>query len=88
MVDDERGTVIGKDIFEDAVEKYVSVYFLHCFAIIPGRGADKTVVRPFISSVEEVTSEPVFQTSQRFHALHDICEGDPFAEIAKQAIAE
>ena len=86
MVYDERGAVFGEDVFEKPVEKYVSVHFLHCCTIIPGRRADKTVVRPLISPVEEVASGSVLQTTQRFDALHDICHCDPFAEMLKQPI--
>jgi hypothetical protein len=53
--------VFGKDIFKEPVEKYVSVRFLHRFAIIPWRGANKTVIGPFVSSVEQGAAVPVLQ---------------------------
>ena len=59
VVHDERGAVFGEDVFKKPVEKYVSVRFLQCFTIIPGRRANKTVIRPLISPVEEVASKPV-----------------------------
>jgi hypothetical protein len=85
---DERRAVFGEDIFKESVEKYISVHFLQRFAIIPGRRANETVIRPLISSVEEVGLERLFQAAQRFDALHNIRHGDPFAEILKQPIAE
>ena len=88
MVDDERGAVFGEDVLKEPVEKDISVHFLHRFAIIPGRGPDKTVIRPLVPPVEEVASEPVLQATERFDTLHDVCHGDPFAEILKQPIGE
>jgi len=88
MVGDERGAVFGKDIFKEPVEKYISVRFLHRFAVVPGSGTNKTVVRPFISSVEEGAAVPVFQAAQRFDTCYDIFHGHPFAEISKQPIGE
>ncbi len=88
MMDDERGTVFGKDIFEESIEKYIRVGFLHGFTIIPGGGVDKTVVRPFVSPVEKVVSETILQTAERFDALHDIRQGDALAKIMEQTIAE
>jgi hypothetical protein len=85
---DEGGAVFGKDIFEETVEKYISVRFLHRFTIIPGRGTNKTMICPLISSIEEGTSVPVLQATQRFDTFHDIFHGNPFAEIVKQLIAK
>jgi hypothetical protein len=54
---DERRAVFGEDIFKESVEKYISVHFLQRFAIIPGRRANKTVIRPLLSPIEEVAPE-------------------------------
>jgi hypothetical protein len=88
VVYDERGAVFGKDIFEEPVEKYISVHLLHRFTVIPGSGSDKTVICPLISSVKEGISVPVFQTTQRFNTFHDVFHGNPFTEIVKQLIAK
>jgi len=88
MVDDQRGAVLRENIFKEPVEKYIPVHLLHRFTIIPGRRPDKPVIRSLISPVEEVISEPVFEVSKRFNALHDICEGNPFAKTLKQPIGE
>ena len=88
MVYDERGTVFREDIFKEPMEKYVRVHFLHRFTIIPGRRANEAVIRPLISPIEEVASEPVLQAAQRFDTFNDILYGDPFAEILKHPIAE
>jgi hypothetical protein len=85
---DERGAVFGKDIFEEPVEKYISVRFLHYFAVIPWRGTNKTMICPLFSSVEEGAAIPVLQAAQRFDTFHDIFHGNPFAEILKQLIAK
>lgn len=53
MMDDERGAVLGKDVFKEPMEKYISVRFLHRFAVIPWRGTNKTVIGPLIPPVEE-----------------------------------
>src|SRR4030042_3120162 len=60
VVYDERGTVFGEDIFKEPVEKYISVRFLHRFAVIPGCGTNKTVICTFVSSIEEGAAVPVF----------------------------
>lgn len=88
VVYDEGGAVFGENVFKEPVEKYISVYFLQHFTIIPGSRANKTVVRPLISPVEEVVLEPVFQAAKRFDTLHNICHGNPLAEILKQPITE
>jgi len=85
---DEGGTVFGEDIFKEPVEKYISVRFLHRFAVIPGCGTNKTVICTFVSSIEEGAAVPVFQTAQRFDTFHDIFHGNSLAEILKQPIAE
>src|SRR4030042_6079721 len=70
VVYDERGAVFGKDIFKKPVEKYISVHFLHCFAVIPGRGTNKTVICALISSIEEGAVVPVLQAAPRFDKFH------------------
>ena len=79
MVYDKRGAVFGEDVLEEPVEKDVSVHFLHRFTIIPGRRPDKAVIRSFVSTVEQVVPELILQTTERFDALHDICDGNAFA---------
>jgi hypothetical protein len=88
MVYDEGSAVFGKDIFEEPVEKYISIYFLKRFTVIPGRWTDKTVICPLISSVKKGGSVPVLQTTQRFDTFHNIFHGNPFTEIVKQLIAK
>jgi len=87
-VDDEWGAVFRKNIFKEAVEKNISVHFLHHFTLIPGRRSNKTVIRSLISTVEEVVTESVLQATQRLDALDNICHCDPLAQILKQLIAE
>ena len=87
-MDDEGGAVLRENIFKEPVEEYIPVHLLHRFTIIPWRRPDKTVIRPLISPVKEAVSEPVFEAAQRFNTLHDICEGDPLAEILKQPVGE
>ena len=88
MVYDKRGAVFRKDIFKEPVEKYISVRFLHRFTVIPGRGANKTVIGPFISSVEEGAAVSILQAAQRFDTFHNIHHSDSFAEILEQSITE
>jgi len=88
MVDDERDAMFREDVFKETVEKYISIYFLQRFTIIPGRRANKPVIGPLLSPVEKVAPEPVLQAAQRFDTLYDICHGDPLTEILKQSIAE
>ena len=70
-MDDQWGAVLGEDVFEKTVEEYLSVHFRYGLPIIPGRRPDKTMIRPFISSVKEILTKPVFQAAQRFDTLHD-----------------
>lgn len=88
MVYDEWSAVFRKDIFKEAMEKYISIRFLHRFAIVPGCGTNKTMIGPFVSSVEEGATVAVFQATQCFDTFHDILHGNPFAEILKQPITE
>ena len=85
---DEWGAVFGKDIFKESVEKDISIRFLHCFTVIPGRGANKTVICAFLSSIEEGAAKPVFQAAKCFDTFYDFIHSNPFAEILKQPIAE
>ena len=87
-MDDERSAVLGEDIFKEPMEKNISVYFLQRFTVIPRSRANEAVVCALISPVEKVTPKPVLQAAQRFHTVHDICHGNPFAEKLKQPIAE
>jgi len=72
MMYDQRGAVLGEDIFKKTVEKYLSVHLRYDFTIIPGRRANKTMIRSLISSVKEMVTKPVFQAAQCFDTLHDI----------------
>jgi hypothetical protein len=83
VVDDERGAVIRENIFEEPMEKYISVHLLQDFTVIPGRWPNKSMIRPFVSPVEEVASELILQTAQCLNTPHDICESNPFTEIVK-----
>ena len=88
MVDDERGAVIREDVLEEPVKKDRAIQFLQCLSVIPGGRADEPVIGPFIPPVEEVVFEPVLETTKRFNARHDLPQGDPFAEVSKQAVTE
>lgn len=79
MVDDERSTVLGEDVLEKAMEEDVSIDILQHFAVVPGCGPDKTVIRPLVPPVEEVASEPVLHASQRTDTLYDVFHRDPLA---------
>lgn len=85
---DERGAVFGENIFKEPVKKYVSVYFLERFTIIPWRGANKPVIRPLISPIQKVPSKPILQAAERFDTFHNIFHSDAFTEILEQPIAE
>ncbi len=87
-MNDEGNAVLGNNVFEKSVEKYIPIYFLKRFTIIPGRGPNETVIRSLVAAVEEVVFELVLQSAQRFDGLHDIRYGDAFAEILEQPIAE
>lgn len=63
MVYDERGTLFGDDVFKEPVEKYISIHFHYRFTIIPGGWTNKAVIRPLLSPVEELVSEPVLQAA-------------------------
>ncbi len=56
MVDDERGAVFREDIFKKAVEKYISIRVLHRLAVIPGCGANKTMICSLIPPIEHMVS--------------------------------
>ncbi len=88
MVDDEGRAVLGKDIFKKSVEKYIPVDFPKRLVIIPWRGTDETMIRPFVPPVKEMIREPVLQPAQRLYGPDDIRHGDAFTEILEQAIAE
>jgi len=88
MVYDEGSAVFGKDIIKKPVKKYIPVHFHHCFAIIPGRRANETVIRPFISPIQKLASEPILQTTERFDTFHNIFHRDSFAEILKHPVTE
>ena len=88
MMDDERRAVFREDVFVPSMEKDVTVHFSHRFRIVPGRGPNEPMVRPFITPVEEVVSKSVLELPQRFDARHDIGHGDAFAEVLKQPVAE
>ena len=87
-MNDERGTVFGKDVFKEPVKKNGRIHFPQRFTIVPGRRVDETVIGPLISPVKEVVSEAVLQVTQCFDTLQDVCDRDPFAEIVEQWIAE
>ena len=87
-MNDQGNAVFGKDIFIESMEVYVSVHFLQCFAIVPGRRPDETVICPLIPTVEQMSPELVFQVSERFDARHDISDGDALAKNLKQTVAE
>jgi len=80
--------MLGENIFKEPVKKYIPVYVLERFAIIPGRWANKPVICPFIPPIEEVAPESILQIAEGLHTLHDIRNGDPFAEILKQPVTE
>ena len=84
MVNDERGAVLRKDVFEEPVKKYIPVRLLHRFSVIPRRGTNKTMIGSLVSPIEESASETVLQTAKRFDTRHDLCHRDPLAEILKQ----
>ena len=88
MVYDERGAVLGKDVFEESVEKYIPVRFLHRLAVIPRRRTNKPVIRSLIPSVEEGVAVAALQATERFDAFHNVFYGDPFGEVVKQSVAE
>jgi hypothetical protein len=72
MMYDKRGAVFGENIFKEPVKKYVSVYFLERFTIIPRRGANKTVIRPLISPIQKVPPKPILQAAKRCDTFYDI----------------
>jgi hypothetical protein len=59
VVNDERGAVIRENIFEEPMEKYISVHLLQDFTVIPGRWPNESMIRPFVSPVKEVAPETV-----------------------------
>jgi len=59
MVYDKRGTMFRENILKEPVKKYIPVYLLERFAIIPRRWTNETVIRSLISSVEKVSVEPI-----------------------------
>lgn len=63
-MDDERGTVVGEDVFKEPVEENIPVHLLHRFPIIPGRWPDESVIRSFIPPVKEVGPESVFEAAK------------------------
>ena len=87
-MNDEGNAVLGNNVFKKSVEKYIPIYFLKRFTVIPGRGPNETVIRSLVAAVEEVVFELVLQPAQRFDGHHDIRYGDAFAEILEQPIAE
>jgi hypothetical protein len=88
VVYDEGSTVFGKDVLIEPVKKYISIYFHQRLAIVPGCWANKPVIGPLISPIQKVIPEPILQTTERFDTFHDICHGNPFAEILKQPVTE
>jgi hypothetical protein len=72
VVYNKGGTVFGKDVFIEPVKKYISVYFHQRLTIIPRCWPNKTMICPFLSSVEKVASKLILQAAQRFHTLQDI----------------
>ena len=87
-MDDEGSAVLREDVFIEPVEEDICICFPHCIAVIPGRRADKAMIRPFIPAIEQGASEGVLQTAKCLYAFHDICYGDSFTEIVKQLITE
>ena len=87
-MNDEGDAVFGKDVFKKSVEKYIPIYFLQRFPIIPGRGTDEAVIGALVAAVEEMVLELILQSAQLFDGLHDICYRDAFTEILEQPIAE
>ena len=57
VMDDERGAVLGEDVFEEPVKEQGCVHFPHRFRVVPGRRVNETVIRPLISPIEEVAPE-------------------------------
>ena len=87
-MDDKRSTVFGENVFKEPMKEYVSIHFEKSFTIVPGRGANKAVIRALISSIEKVSTKFVLQPPKRFNTFHDIRHGDPFAKVVKQSITE
>ncbi len=88
MVDDEGRAVLGKNVFKESVEKYIPVDFPKRLIIIPGRGTDETMICALVPAVKKVIREPVLQQAQRLNGPDDIRNGDAFAEILEQPVAE
>ena len=80
--------MFGENILKEPVKKYIPVYLLERFAIIPGRWANETVIRSLISPIQKVVPEPMLQLAERFYTFHNIFDRDPFAEKLKQPVTE
>jgi len=63
VVNDEGDAVFGEDVLKKSVEKYIPIYFLKRFTIIPGRGPNETVIRALIAPVEEMVLELILQST-------------------------
>ena len=88
MVDNQRGAVLREDVFKEPMEKYVRITLARRFRVIPGSGTNKAVIGSLVSPIKKNVSETVFQTAKRFDTRHDVCHGDPLAEVFKETIVE